>query len=64
MARHLTVDQEGSTAVDTGMADLEEEPIKPWYHFKGDAIAQGYNLVGPESFWFILVANRVCAHFV
>ena len=49
MAQHATVDNnEDSSEVVKGIIDdtVDEPTNKPWYHFKGDTIAQGFNLVG------------------
>ena len=49
LTKQSAVDKKDSSLDQEFSAMVLEEPIKPWYHFKGVAIAQGYNLVGQDS---------------
>ena len=48
LTKHSAVDNKGSSVADD-VSGRMDDPIKPWYHFNGVAIAQGYNLVGQDS---------------
>ena len=49
-AQHTTFDNEDPSALVKGITEMVDEvPNKPWYHFKGDVIAQGLNLVSQQQ---------------